>query len=93
MIYQSGSVLKSNTVKVVSAVVAAGAVVAMGTLTVRVGAAQAAQDPGVPQHFGGPVNTSIFAPTASLGMPMTSAANSPSAASASGGAAATPAAS
>jgi hypothetical protein len=76
MIDQSGSGLKSNTVKVVSAVVAAGAMVAMGTLTVRAGAVQAAEDPAVPQHFGGPVNTSIFAPTASLGMPMTSAPTS-----------------
>jgi hypothetical protein len=92
MVDQSGSILKSNTVKVVLAVVAAGAVVAMGTLTVRVGAVQAAQDPAVPQHFGGPVNTSIFAPTASLGMPMTSAPNPPSPASAPGGGAPTPAA-
>jgi hypothetical protein len=93
MINRSGSVLKSNTVKVVSAVVAVGAVVAMGTLTVRVGAVQAAQDPAaVPQHFGGPVNTSIFAPTASLGMPMTSASN-PQPTSAPGDGAPTPAAS
>jgi hypothetical protein len=92
MIDRNRVVLKSSAVKVVSAVVAAGAVVAMGTLTVRVGAVQAAQDPGVPQHFGGPVNTSIFAPTASLGMPMTSAANQQPT-SAPGGGAPTPAAS
>jgi hypothetical protein len=85
MIDRNRVVLKSSAVKAVSAVVAAGAVIAMGTLTVRVGAVQAAQDPGVPQHFGGPVNTSIFAPTASLGMPMTSAPNPPSPAAAAGG--------
>ncbi len=77
--------MKSNTVKVVSAAVAAGALVAMGTLTVRVSAVQAAEDPAVPQHFGGPVNTSIFAPTASLGMPMTSAPNPPSPTDVAGG--------
>jgi hypothetical protein len=64
-------VVKFNKFKLVSATVGAGAVVALATLTA--GVTQAAAGPAVPQHFGGPVNTSIYAPTAQLGMPVTSA--------------------
>jgi hypothetical protein len=63
-------VVKSNKFKLVSAAVGATAVVAMGTLTA--GVTQADAGLVAPQHFGGPVNTSIYAPTASLGMPLTS---------------------
>jgi hypothetical protein len=69
----SWSVMKSNKFKLVSAAVGATAVVAMGTLTA--GVSYAAPGPVAPQHYGGPVNTSIYAPTASLGMPMTSASS------------------
>jgi hypothetical protein len=63
-------VVKSIKFKLVSAAVSASAVVAMGTLTA--GVTHAAAGPGVPQHYGDPVNTSIYAPTAALGMPLMS---------------------
>jgi hypothetical protein len=63
-------VLKFNKFKLVSATVGASAIVAMATLTA--GVTHAAADPVVPQHYGGTVNTTVYAPTASLGMPLTS---------------------
>jgi hypothetical protein len=63
-------VVKFNKFKLVSATVGAGAVVAMATLTA--GVTHAAAGPVVPQHYGGTVNTTVYAPTASLGMPVTS---------------------
>jgi hypothetical protein len=66
----SGSVVKFNNFKLVSATVGAGAVVALGTLTAAV--THAAVGPALPQHYGGTVNTTVYTPTASLGMPLTS---------------------
>jgi hypothetical protein len=63
-------VVKFNKVKLVSSAVGVGALVALATLTA--GVTQAAAGPAVPQHYGGTVNTTVYAPTASLGMPVTS---------------------
>jgi hypothetical protein len=63
-------VLKFDKFKLVSVTVGASAVIALATLTASV--TQAAAGPAVPRHYGGPVNTSIYAPTAQLGMPVTS---------------------
>ena len=62
--------VKFNKFKLVSSAVGVSAVVAMGTLTA--GVTHAAAGPAVPQHYGGTVNTTVYAPTASLGMPLTS---------------------
>jgi hypothetical protein len=63
-------VVKFNKFKLVSSAFGASAVVAVGTLTA--GVTHAAACPAVPQHYGGTVNTTVYAPTASLGMPLTS---------------------
>jgi Spy/CpxP family protein refolding chaperone len=55
--------------RIAAALVGASAAVAMGALSVAAAATQAQPGPVVPQHFGGPVYTSIYNPTATLGMP------------------------
>jgi hypothetical protein len=47
----------------------------MGTLSVAAGATQAQANTVVPEHFGGPVYTSIYSPTATLGMPTLSSSS------------------
>jgi hypothetical protein len=64
--------VKKHTFRIAAALVGASAVVAMGALSVAVGATQAHANTVIPQHFGGPVNTSIYSPTATLGMPLSS---------------------
>jgi hypothetical protein len=66
-------VVKFNKSRLVSAAVGVSAVVALGALTA--GVTHAAASPAVPQHYGGTVNTTVYAPTASLGMPLTSVAS------------------
>ena len=56
------------------AAVGASAFVTMGGMSVASGATWT-QAKAVPEHFGGPVHTCIYSPTATLGMPTLS--NSP----------------
>jgi hypothetical protein len=67
--------VKKNTFRVAAAVAGAGAVVAMGVLSVATGATQAQANTVIPEHFGGPVYTSIYSPTATLGMPTLSSSS------------------
>jgi hypothetical protein len=67
--------VKKNTFRVAAAIAGATAVVAMGALSVAAGATQAQANTVVPEHFGGPVYTSIYSPTATLGMPTLSSSS------------------
>jgi len=67
--------VKKHTVRIAAAVVGASAALAMGALSVAAGATQAYANTDVPEHFGGPVNTSIYSPTATLGMPTLSSSS------------------
>jgi hypothetical protein len=67
--------VKEHTFRVAAAVAGASAVVAMGVLSVAVRATQAQANTVIPEHFGGPVYTSIYSPTATLGMPTLSSSS------------------
>jgi hypothetical protein len=67
--------VKKHTFGVAAALAGASAVVAMGALSVAAGATQAHANTVVPEHFGGPVYTSIYSPTATLGMPTLSSSS------------------
>lgn len=67
--------VKKHTFRVVAAVVGATAAIAMAALGVAAGASQAQVDTLIPKHFGGPVYTSIYSPTATLGMPTLSSSS------------------
>jgi hypothetical protein len=70
--------MKLNRFRTVSAVVGAGAVLALGALSAALPATQAHAGSTLPQHFGGPVNTSIDNPPADLGVPtVATSANAP----------------
>jgi hypothetical protein len=62
-----------------SAAVGAGALITMGTCTSVLGTAQVTARAVVPEHYGGPVNTSIDDPPADIGIPTSSPSNAPSA--------------
>lgn len=61
--------MKSQTFRVVAALAGASAIVTMGALSVAAGTTQAQVNSVIPEHFGGTVNTSIYSPSATLGMP------------------------
>jgi hypothetical protein len=65
--------MKLNRIRTVSAAVGAGAVIAMGALTAMLPATQAHAEQVFPQHFGGPVDTTIDNPPANLGIPTSAA--------------------
>jgi hypothetical protein len=65
-----------------SAAVGAGALITMGTCTAVLGTTQAIAGAVVPEHFGGPVNTSIDDPPVDLGIPTSSPSNAPPSATA-----------
>ena len=67
--------VKKRTFRGVASVVGASAAIAMAALSVAAGASQAQVDTVIPQHFGGPVYTSIYSPTATLGMPTLSSSS------------------
>jgi hypothetical protein len=67
--------MKKNTFRIAAALAGASSVVAMGALCVAVGATEARANAVIPQHFGGPVDTSIYSPTATLGMPTLSSSS------------------
>lgn len=67
--------MKTHTFRIAAAVAGGIAVVAMGALCVAAGASQAQASTVVPEHFGGPVYTSIYSPTATLGMPTLSSSS------------------
>ena len=67
--------MKKYMFRIAAALTGASAVVAMGTLSVAAGATQAQANTVVPEHFGGPVYTSIYSPTATLGMPTLSSSS------------------
>jgi hypothetical protein len=70
--------MKLNRFRTVSAVVGAGAAIALGALSAALPATQTDAGATLPQHFGGPVNTSIDNPPAHLGVPTsTSSVNAP----------------
>jgi hypothetical protein len=58
-----------NKFRAAAAVIGAGALITMGTMTVARPSTQPSASPVAPQHFGGPVNTSIDNPPADLGVP------------------------
>jgi hypothetical protein len=67
--------VKKYMFRIAAALAGASAVVAMGTLSVAAGATQAQANTVVPEHFGGPVYTSIYNPTATLDMPTLSSSS------------------
>jgi hypothetical protein len=70
--------MRLNRFRTVSAVVGTAAVIAMGALSAPLPATQTHAGQILPQHFGGPVNTSIDNPPAVLGIPTsTSPVNAP----------------
>jgi hypothetical protein len=70
--------MRVNSIRTLSAAVGAGALIAMGALSATLPATQTHAGPVLPQHFGGPVNTSIDNPPADLGVPTsTPPANAP----------------
>ena len=64
--------MNRHRIRVIAALVGASAIMAMGTLSVATAATPAQENTVVPQHFGGPVYTSIYSPTATLSMPTVS---------------------
>jgi hypothetical protein len=66
--------VKKHTFRIAAALVGASAVVTMGALSAAAGATQVrATSTVIPEHFGGPVYTSIFSPSsATVGVPTTS---------------------
>jgi hypothetical protein len=64
-----------------SAAVGAVALITMGSCTAVLGTTQAIAGAVVPEHYGGPVNTSIDNPPADIGIPTASpsSSNTPSA--------------
>ena len=67
--------MKRHTFRVAAALVGSGAVVVMGALFVAAGATRVQANTVIPEHFGGPVDTSIYSPTATLGMPTLSSSS------------------
>ncbi len=67
--------VKKHTFRVAAALVGSGAVVVMGALFVAAGATRVQANTVIPEHFGGPVDTSIYSPTATLGMPTLSSSS------------------
>ena len=67
--------VKQSTFRVGAAVAGVCAVVAMGAMSVAAGATQAKANTVIPEHFGGPVYTSVYNPTATLGMPTLSSSS------------------
>jgi hypothetical protein len=67
--------MKKHTFRVAAALVGASAVVAMGALSVADSATSTQAHSVAPDHFGGPVYTSIYSPTATLGMPTQSSSS------------------
>jgi 2-methylaconitate cis-trans-isomerase PrpF len=67
--------VKKHTFRVAAALAGASAVVVMGALSVAAAPTQAHANTVIPEHFGGPVNTSIYSPTATLGMPTLSSSS------------------
>jgi len=67
--------VKKYMFRVAAALTGASALVAMGALSVDAGATRAQANTVVPEHFGGPVNTSIYSPTATLSMPTLSSSS------------------
>ena len=66
-VIEGSSEVKTHPLRIAAAATGAAAAVAMGALSVAATPAQA--NPVAPQHFGGPVYTSIYSPTATLGVP------------------------
>jgi hypothetical protein len=68
--------VKKHTFRVAAALVGASAVITMGVLSAAAGATQVgATSTVVPEHFGGPVNTSVFSPSsATVGVPTSTSA-------------------
>jgi hypothetical protein len=60
---------KKHTFRVAAALAGASAAVAMGALSVAAGATHVQATSVIPEHYGGPVYTSIYTPTATLGVP------------------------
>jgi hypothetical protein len=71
--------VKFNRLRLMSAAVGTGALITMGSCTAALGTTQAIAGAVVPEHFGGPVNTSIDDPPADIGIPTASPSNAPSA--------------
>lgn len=68
--------MQKHTFRVAAALVGASAVVTMGALSAAAGATQArATTTVIPEHFGGPVYTSIYSPSsATVGVPTSTSA-------------------
>ena len=66
-----------STLRLVSATVGASALVAMCAYTAALGTTHAIAGAAVPEHFGGPVNTTIVDPSADIGIPTSSPSNAP----------------
>ncbi|HTI77406.1 MAG TPA: hypothetical protein VL634_20575 [Mycobacterium sp.] len=59
--------MNKHTLRLAAGLLGASAAITMGALSA--GATQAQPNTAVPEHFGGPVYTSVYDPPASLGMP------------------------
>jgi hypothetical protein len=68
--------MNKHTFRLAAVVVGASAAVVMGALSA--GATQAQPNTAVPEHFGGPVDTTVYNPPASLGMPTLSTSSTAS---------------
>jgi hypothetical protein len=64
--------VKKHKLRVGAALAGASAVIAMGALSVAQGVVQTQANNVLPTHFGGPVDTTVYTPTATLGMPTSS---------------------
>jgi hypothetical protein len=67
--------VKFNRMRLMSAVLGASALIAMGAYTAALGTTHAIAGAAVPEHFGGPVNTTIVDPPADIGIPTSSPSN------------------
>jgi membrane-bound ClpP family serine protease len=69
--------VKLNKVKSTAAAVGASALIAMATSTAALGPTSTSVGAANPEHFGGPVNTTIIDPPADIGVPTASPSNAP----------------
>lgn len=68
--------MKKNTLRLGAALAGASAIIAMGAVSVAQDVVQTQANNVLPTHFGGPVDTTVYTPTATLGVP-TSASPTP----------------
>jgi hypothetical protein len=79
--------MKRNMIRLSAALAGASAIIVMGAVSVAQDVVQTRANNVLPTHFGGPVDTTVYTPTATLGVPTSASpsAGSPAPMNAPGG--------